>query len=161
MKTTPQKTTRPTSVRTALGRTVAACLSEHPASPETRRALASAIRRGVSRLFGGDAPAFYRAAGISRFRYSKMLSHPEKFPPSKEATLQMALAFRFPPDEAASFLALAGYALSPALPADRVWSACFAHGLYHLPSVRRLLAKHAGPSRRTMLTARQQLGVEG
>ena len=157
MKTTPQKPARPVPARTALVRTVDALLSNHPIAPETRRALASAIRMGVNRLFGGDAPAFYRAAGISRFRYSKMLSHPERFRPSKEAALQMALAFRFPPDEAAAFLALAGYALSPALPADRVWSACFEHGLYHLPSVRRLLAKHA----KRMLPARQQLATEG
>ena len=157
MKTKAQKTIHPAPARIALVRTVDALLSNHPIAPETRRALASAIRRGVNRLFGGDAPAFYRAAGISRFRYSKMLSHPEKFPPSKETTLQMALAFRFPPDEAASFLALAGYALSPALPADRVWATCFEHGLYHLPSVRRLLAKHA----KRLLPARQHLWANG
>ena len=157
MKTTPQKPARPVPARTALVRTVDALHAEHPVAPQTRRALASAIRRGVNRVFGGDAPAFYRTADISRFRYSKMLSHPEKFPPSKEATLQMALAFRFPPDEAASFLALAGYALSPALPADRVWATCFEHGLYDLPSVRRLLAKDA----RQMWPARQHLGANG
>ena len=139
---TTAATTR-TPSRAALRKAVDAELAARPLTRDERGALASAIRRGVNRVFGGDAPAFYRTADISRFRYSKMLSHPEKFPPSKEATLQMALAFRFPPDEAASFLALAGYALSPALPADRVWSACFEHGLYHLPSVRWLLAKHA------------------
>ena len=59
----------------------------------------------------------------------------------------MALALRLSPDEAAAFLALAGYALSPSLPADRVWSLCLERGLFHLPSVLKLLAKHASPRR--------------
>ena len=150
---TATATTR-TPSRTALRKAVDAELTAHPLSREERGAFSRAVREGVARVFGGDAPAFYRAAGITRFQYSKIVSHPERCHPSKDTVLRMALALRLSPDEAAAFLVLAGYALSPCLPADRVWAACFAHGLYHLPSVRRLLAKHASPGRK-MLPARQ------
>ncbi len=150
-------TTR-TSIRTALRKAVDAELAARPLTRDERGALARAVREGVARVFGGDAPVFYRAAGITRFQYSKIVSHPERYHPSKDTVLRMALAFRFPPDEAAAFLALAGFALSPSLPADRVWSLCLERGLWHLSSVLRLLDKHANPAGR-MLPARQHLAA--
>lgn len=143
---TATATTR-TPSRTALRKAVDAELAARPLSRDERGAFSRAVREGVARVFGGDAPAFYRAAGITRFQYSKILSHPDRCHPSKDTVLRMALAFRFPPDEAAAFLALAGFALSPSLPADRVWSLSFERGLWHLPSVLRLLDKHAKPWR--------------
>ena len=129
---------------------VDAFLSANPPTRMNLRAFAERMRTEVNRRFDGDAPAFYRAAGISRFQYSKLLSHPEENRPAKETALQMALAFQFSVAEAADFLRIAGYALSPDLPSDRVWAACLDHGLYHLPSVRRLLARHGGsPSARS------------
>ncbi len=123
---------------------VDAFLSANPPTRANLRAFAERMRTEVNRRFDGDAPAFYRAAGISRFQYSRLLSHPEESRPSKETALQMALAFQFSVAEAADFLRIAGYALSPALPSDRVWAACLDHGLYHLPSVRRLRSRHGG-----------------
>lgn len=146
--------TKRTPSRTALRKAVDAELAARPLTRDERGAFARAVREGVTRVFGGDAPAFYRAAGITRFQYSKIVSHPERCHPSKDTALRMALALLFPPDEAAAFLALAGFALSPALPADRVWALCFERGLWHLPSVLRLLDKYAGSSR-GMLPARQ------
>lgn len=165
--TTPNPSTR-TQAPASLRKAVEAQLAADPLTPDRIRSFARSVRDGVSRVYGGDAPAFYRAAGITRFQYSKLLSHPESRHPSKDTVLRMALALRFPPDEAAAFLALAGYALSPCLPADRVWAACFEFGLYHLPSVRRLLAKHASPRgmasgglrRRTPARALKQVAVE-
>lgn len=140
--TTPNPSTR-TQTPASLRKAVEAQLAADPLTPDRIRSFARSVRDGVSRVYGGDAPAFYRAAGITRFQYSKLLSHPESRHPSKDTVLRMALALRLSSAEAASFLALAGYALSPCLPADRVWAACFAHGLYHLPSVRRILVKYA------------------
>jgi len=121
-----------------------AFFAAHPATRTTCAAFAQRIRNEVNRKFDGDAPAFYRAAGISRFQYSKLLSHPESSRPSKDTALRMALALQCSLDEASDLLALAGHALSPAIPEDRVWAACFAHGLYHLPTVLQYLERHAG-----------------
>ena len=143
---TTAATTR-TPSRTAIRKALDAELAARPLTRDERGALARAVREGVARVFGGDAPAFYRAAGITRFQYSKILSHPDRCHPSKDTVLRMALALRLSPDEAAAFLALAGFALSPSHPADRVWSLCLERGLWHLPSVLRLLDKHASPRR--------------
>ena len=121
-----------------------ASLDEHPFTRADHGAFVRRVREEVNRKFDGDAPAFYRAAGISRFQYSKILSHPEAVHPSKDMALRMALAFQYSLQGAEELLALAGFALSPANAADRVWSACFAHGLYHLPSVLQLLERHGG-----------------
>ena len=103
---------------------------------------AQRIREEVNRRFDGDAPAFYRAAGITRFQYSKLLSHPESFRPSKDTALRMALALQYTLDQASGLLALAGHALSPAIPADRVWTVCFLHGMHHLPTVLHFLERY-------------------
>ena len=119
-----------------------AFFTENPATRASIRAFSDYMRRLVAERFDGDAPRFYRAAGISRFQYSKLLSHPEECHPSKETVLKMALAAQLPLFGARHMLELAGYAFSEASPSDRVWAACFEHGLYYLPAVERLLAKH-------------------
>ena len=83
-------------------------LSAHPPTRANRGAFAERMRTEVARRFDGDAPAFYRAAGVSRFQYSRLLSHPESFHPSKDTVLRMALAFRFSLSEAAEFLRVVG-----------------------------------------------------
>ncbi len=123
--------------------TLDAFFTENPVTRADIRLFSDRMRQLVAERFDGDAPRFYRAAGITRFQYSKLLSHPEQCHPSKDTVLRMALAAQLPLPAAKAFLALAGYAFSEASPSDRVWAACFTHGLYYLPAVERLLARHA------------------
>lgn len=103
--------------------------------------LARSIRKRLNSCFDGSAPRFYREAGISRSTYSKIMSHPDVYRPDRETTLQMARAFQLPLEEAVRFLALAGHALSPDSPDDRVWAVCFELGLYHRLDVESLLRR--------------------
>ena len=125
-----------------LSRELEEFFAAHPLTRAEQGAFAQRIREEVNRRFDGDAPAFYRAAGITRFQYSKLLSHPESFRPSKDTALRMALALQYTLDQASGLLALAGHALSPAIPADRVWTVCFLHGMHHLPTVLHFLERY-------------------
>lgn len=105
------------------------------------RAFAKATMDWVNRRCDGVGPRFYRAAGIDKTTYSKIVSHPESYRPSKETVLRMALAFQLSLADATSYLGLAGFALSPSIPADRVWAACFERGVYRREEVESLLAE--------------------
>ena len=111
------------------------------------RAFSRQIMAWVNERFDGNPVPFYTAAGLSRSAYSKLISHPERHP-AKDTVLAMAAAFQFSLPEAQSFLALAGYALSDAIPSDIVWQTCFRVGIHHLPQIRELLARYASPSSR-------------
>ena len=105
------------------------------------RAFAKATMDWVNRRCDGVGPRFYRAAGIDKTTYSKIVSHPESYRPSKDTVLRMALAFQLSLEDATSYLGLAGFALSSSIPADRVWAACFERGVYRREEVESLLAE--------------------
>ncbi len=106
------------------------------------RAFSCHLTRAVRDVYGGDAVAFYTAAGISRSAYSKIISHPDRHP-AKDTVLAMAAALKMNLPDAEHFLRLAGYALSDSIPADVVWRACFLRSIHHLPQIRELLAEFA------------------
>lgn len=105
------------------------------------RGFASRIQELVNLRFDGDPVRFYREAGVSRQAYSKIISYPNDYHPSKETVLQMARAFQLDLRKAADFLALAGFALSPVIAEDRVWSVCFRLGIYDRTQVQDLLSR--------------------
>lgn len=109
------------------------------------RAFSRHLSRAVRDVYGGDAVAFYTAAGISRSAYSKIISHPDRHP-AKDTVLAMAAALKMDLTAAEGFLRLAGYALSDSIPADIVWQACFLRAIHHLPQIRELLAEFASGS---------------
>jgi len=82
---------------------------------------------------------FYRAAGISRSAYSRLISYPERHP-SKDTALAMAAALKLDEKEAEAFLELAGFALSPSYLDDVVWRICFRRGIHDLATIRAYLA---------------------
>ena len=121
---------------------------EDPEDPLTRdilldcdpRAFCNRLRRGVNEVYGGDAAAFYRAAGITRYCYSRLLSHP-RLHPAKKTALAMAAALHMDLPAAEEFLKLAGYALSPAFPVDQVWHHCFQHRIFDIARIAELIHK--------------------
>ena len=106
----------------------------------TPRAFTDRVRRGVREVYGGDAVPFYRAAGISRSAYSRLISYPERHA-SKDTALAMAAALKLDEEGAKEFLELAGYAFSPSYPSDAVWRICFRRGIHDLPTIRALLKR--------------------
>lgn len=110
------------------------------------RAFSKRLQQGVREVHAGNPVAFYTAAGISRSAYSRLISHPDRHP-AKDTVLSMAAALRMSLPEADSFLRLAGYALSPHIPADRVWRHCFLKDIHDLSDIRRLLAEASLPRR--------------
>ena len=97
------------------------------------------IRRLVADRFDGRAPDFYREAGISRFTYSKIISHPDCYHPDRDTVLHMARAFQLGLEQAIELLALAGFSLRRDVPMDNVWALCFELGIYHRADVSELL----------------------
>ena len=104
------------------------------------RAFSKRLQRGVREIHDGNPVAFYTAAGISRSAYSRLVSHPDRHP-AKDTVLSMAAALHMSLPDAESFLRLAGYALSPHIPADLVWHHCFQKGIHDLADIRNLLAQ--------------------
>lgn len=102
------------------------------------RAFSKRLRQGVREVHGGNPVAFYTAAGISRSAYSRLISHPDRHP-SKDTVLAMAVALHMSLPDAENFLRLAGYALSPHIPADLVWRRCFQTGIHDLSFIREAL----------------------
>lgn len=110
---------------------------------QARRAFANRVMQGVRDVYGGKAAPFYRAAGLSRSAYSKIISHPDHRP-SKETVLAMAAAFGMNPGDAKAFLHLAGYSLSEYVREDVIWATCFEHGVHRLDDIKGLLAEFGG-----------------
>lgn len=104
------------------------------------RAFSKRLQQGVREVHAGNPVAFYTAAGISRSAYSRLVSHLDRHP-AKDTVLSMAAALRMSLPDAETFLRLAGYALSPHIPADHVWRHCFRQGIHDLSDIRRLLAE--------------------
>lgn len=104
------------------------------------RAFCNRLRQGVNAVYGGNAVPFYRAAGITRSAYSRLISHPD-YHPAKRTVLAMAAALHLDLPAAEDFLKLAGYALSPAFREDQVWKYCFSKNIYDLARIRELLAR--------------------
>jgi len=103
------------------------------------RAFTNRLRRGIQEVYGGNPVPFYRAAGISRSAYSRLISYPERHP-SKDTALAMAAALKLDEKEAEAFLELAGFALSPSYLDDVVWRICFRRGIHDLATIRAYLA---------------------
>lgn len=91
--------------------------------------------------FGGDAPAVYRAAHISRKTYSSIVSS-ELRPVSKRTAVQFVFALRLTPEEAGEMLKAAGFAFSPAILEDMIFSACLEAKIYDLGTVNSILSVH-------------------
>ena len=106
------------------------------------RAFCNRLRQGVNAVYGGNAVPFYRAAGITRSAYSRLISHPD-YHPAKRTVLAMAAALHLNLPAAEDFLKLAGYALSPAYPEDHVWRQCFIRGIYDISSIRDYIRRYA------------------
>ena len=104
------------------------------------RAFCNALRQGVNTVYGGNPVPFYRAAGITRSAYSRLVSYP-RLHPAKRTVLAMAAALHLDLPAAEDFLRLAGYALSPAIPADVVWRRCFEQGLHDLTLIKEHLKR--------------------
>ena len=110
---------------------------------QAKRAFANRVVQGVREVYGGKAAPFYKAAGLSRSAYSKIISHPDHRP-SKETVLAMAAAFGMNPGDAKAFLHLAGYSLSEYVREDVIWATCFEHGVHRLDDIKGLLAEFGG-----------------
>ena len=81
-----------------------------------------------------DAPAIYKAARIDRRTYSSIISHPFR-PVAKRTAIQFAIALRLDRVGADELLRSAGFALSPAIPADMVFAEAIDEGDGDLQSV--------------------------
>ena len=123
------------------------------------REFVRAVRSLVAERFDGFAAHFYREAGISRSTYSKIMSYPDTYHPDRDTVLQMARAFQLDLDEAEALLSLAGYALSPDRPQDRVWAVCFHLGIHRKADVDELLDCQKKRTRRTGLKGENSCGI--
>lgn len=114
------------------------------ATPDLNRANASfsaLLIRYVRDRFEGDAPRVYRAARINRKTYSAIISD-ELRAVSKRTAVAFALALRLTRAEADEFLCSAGFALSPSIREDIIFSACIDAGICDLARVNRILVAH-------------------
>ena len=91
--------------------------------------------------FGGDAPAVYNAAHVSRKTYSAIVSN-ELRPVSKQTAIAFALALRLSDREQQAFLAAAGFALSEFMLDDMIVRRCIIAGIYDIDRVNEILALH-------------------
>lgn len=114
------------------------------AIPDLNRANASfsaLLIRYVRDRFEGDAPRVYRAARINRKTYSAIISD-ELRAVSKRTAVAFALALKLTRTEADEFLRSAGFAFSPSIREDIVFSACLDAGICDLARVNRILVAH-------------------
>ena len=87
----------------------------------------------------GMSPAeLYKAAWIDKRLYSKIMST-SKYTPAKNTAISFGLALKLKPDEFASFLQTAGYALSYSSVFDLVIRFCVEREIYDLHNVNALL----------------------
>lgn len=91
--------------------------------------------------FGGDAPAVYNAAHVSRKTYSAIISN-ELRPVSKQTAIAFALALRLSEQELYGFLRSAGFALSEFLLDDMIVRRCVVAGIHDVDRVNEILAAH-------------------
>jgi len=91
--------------------------------------------------FGGDAPAVYNAAHVSRKTYSAIVSN-ELRPVSKQTAIAFALALRLTGRELLDFLGSAGFALSEFMLEDMIVRRCVIAGIYDVDRVNEILAVH-------------------
>jgi hypothetical protein len=91
--------------------------------------------------FGGDAPAVYNAAHVSRKTYSAIVSN-ELRPVSKQTAIAFALALRLSGRELLDFLGAAGFALSEFMLEDMIVRRCVIAGIYDVDRVNEILAVH-------------------
>lgn len=90
---------------------------------------------------GGDAPAVYRAAHVSRKTYSAIISN-ELRAVSKDTAIAFALALHLSRDEAEALLRSAGYAFSNFILEDMIALACIVSGIYDIEKVNEILSAH-------------------
>ena len=88
---------------------------------------ADLLVRYIRERRGGDAPSVYTVAQIDRRTYSSIVSNPFRIV-SKRTAILFALALGLGRSETDSLLLAAGYALSPALPEDRILAESIAAG---------------------------------
>lgn len=100
--------------------------STQPHLPQLKAACPSFAARVVQAVrdrFGGHAPRVYRAAGLTRQAYSRIVGD-ETHVVSKRTAIRLAFALHHTPDEARLLLRSAGYAFSPNLAEDYILQAC-------------------------------------
>lgn len=73
----------------------------------------------------------YRAAGLDRRHFSKLMSQPD-YVPGKKTLVALAMALRLDHSETNDLLAWAGYTLSSVLPEDIIVSSFIRKGVYDL-----------------------------
>ena len=91
--------------------------------------------------FGGDAPAIYKAAHVSRKTYSSIISN-ELRPVAKDTAVAFALALRLSPMEADELLGSAGFSFSQFYIEDIIVKTCIIAGIYDIDRVNAILAAH-------------------
>lgn len=91
--------------------------------------------------FGGDAPAVYRAAHVSRKTYSAIVSN-ELRPVSKQTAIAFALAMHLPMYETLKLLRSAGYFLSSFYLEDIIVESCITAEIYDIDRVNKILSQH-------------------
>lgn len=101
----------------------------------------SRVVRLVRDRFNNDAPAVYRAAGVSRQVYSKIISSAD-YPVSRHTAIQLAFGLKLPPKEAGSLLHAAGFHFSPCRDEDIIFTTCLEAGVYDLTEVNQVLQEH-------------------
>lgn len=98
--------------------------------------------------FGGDAPAVYKAAHVSRKTYSSIVSN-ELRPVAKDTAVAFALAMRLSPNEADDLLKSAGFSFSQFYLEDIIVKTCITAGIYDIERVNAILAAHGAKTFRT------------
>lgn len=110
--------------------------------PETRPpTFSSRVVKLVRERFDNDAPTVYRAAGVSRQVYSKIISN-TNYPVSRHTAIQLAFGLKLPPKEAGSLLHAAGFHFSPCRDEDIIFTTCLEAGIYDLTEVNQVLQEH-------------------
>lgn len=98
--------------------------------------------------FGGDAPAVYKAAHVSRKTYSSIVSN-ELRPVAKDTAIAFSLAMRLSIVEAGELLESAGFSFSKFYLEDIIVKACIIAGIYDIERVNAILAAHGARTFRT------------
>lgn len=112
-----------------------------PNLQRTNLSFAAWLVKYVRDRFSGDAPAVYRAAHVSRKTYSAIVGN-ELRPVSKRTVMAFAFALRLSRSETDEFLKAAGFALSPSILEDMIFTACLTAQIFDLDRVNAVMCAH-------------------
>ena len=89
-------------------------------------------------------PDCYKKANVDRRLFSKIKSD-DKYKPSKQTALALAIALELPLEEVSEMLMKAGYALSPSVLFDVIIKACIENGEYNVFNINEILFEYDQP----------------